>query len=89
MSTFSRGVRRGGISYPPAIRRADKRLPDLKELGDIWRLVKLDAIVVPIQKKKGRVVMVDFKTEWDQEHGTRVMIQDGKPLRLMDAGAGY
>lgn len=77
------------LSYPP-IRNRLLRLPDPKKAADIWRLAKVDAIVVPIQqKKKGNVVMVDFAVAWDPEHGTRAMIQDGKLKRLMDPGAGY
>ena len=76
-------------SYPPAIRGANKRLADLTKPSDVWRVAKVAGIVVPVQRKKGRVVMLDFTTKWDQEHGTRALIQDGKATRLMDPGAGY
>jgi hypothetical protein len=66
-------------SYAPAIRGSRKRLPDLKKPGDIWRLAKAETVLVPIQeKKKGRVVMLDFKTVWDQEHATRVLIRTAR-----------
>ena len=75
-------------SYKPAIRTANKRLPDLNKPSDIWRIAKVEAIVVPIQEKKGRVVAIDFKAAWDADHGTRAIVQNGKAKRLADPGAG-
>ena len=75
-------------SYKPAIRTVNKRLPDLKKPSDIWRLAKVEAIVVPIQAKKRRDVAIDFKTAWDADHGTRAVIQNGVAKRLADPGEG-
>jgi hypothetical protein len=75
-------------SYKPSIRTANKRLPDLKKPSDIWRIAKVEAIVVPIQEKKGRVVAIDFKAAWDADHGTRAVIQNGVAKRLADPGEG-
>ena len=75
-------------SYKPAIRTANKRLPDLKKPSDVWRSAKVEAIVVPIQEKKRRVVAIDFKAEWDADHGTRAVIQNGVAKRLADPGEG-
>ena len=63
-------------------------LPDPKKPADVWRLAKVREIVVPQAPRKGRVVHVDFRTAWDPEHGTRVLIRDGKPNLRMDPGAG-
>lgn len=76
-------------SFKPGIRTPNKRLPDLKKPSEIWKLAKVEAIVVPIQeKKKARFVAVDFKTAWDGDHGTRAVIENGKAKRLTDPGAG-
>lgn len=75
-------------SYKPAIRSANKRLPDLKKASDIWRLAKVEAIVVPIQEKKRRTVAIDFKAAWDADHGTRAVIENGVAKRLADPGEG-
>ena len=77
-------------AYKPAIRTRDKRLPDLHKPADVWRLAKVESILVPVQgKKDGAVVMVNFKTAWDGDHGTSAMIKGGKALRLMDPGEGF
>ena len=75
-------------SYKPAIRTPNKKLPDLKKSSGIWKLAKVEAIVVPIQAKKARVAAVDFKTAWDGDHGTRAVIVNGKAKRLADPGEG-
>jgi hypothetical protein len=76
-------------SYKPAIRTPNKKLPDLKKPAEIWKLAKVEAIVLPIQeKKRTRVAAVDFKTAWDCDHGTRAVIENGKAKRLVDPGEG-
>jgi hypothetical protein len=76
-------------SFKPAIRTPNKKLPNLKKPSEIWKLAKVEAIVVPIQeKKKARVVAVDFKTAWDRDHGTRAVIENGKAKRLAAPGEG-
>ena len=76
-------------SYRPAIRTPGKKLPDLKKPAEIWKLAKVEAIVLPIQEKKqARIAAVDFKTAWDGDHGTRAIIVNGKAKRLADPGEG-
>lgn len=67
-----------------------RRAVKVTKPADIWKLVKCEAIRVPIQKKKaGAVVMIDVKPSWDAEHGISVFVQGGQGKRLMDPGEGF
>jgi hypothetical protein len=58
-------------------------VPNLKKPADIWRLLSKPAIHVPYSKKKGpKLVMIDFDCTWDDEHGVRVVIRDGRATRV-------
>jgi hypothetical protein len=72
---------RDGVLMTPA--RIARQVPDLKKPADIWRLLSKPAIHVPYAKRKGpKLVMIDFDCTWDDEHGVRVVIRDGRATRV-------